>query len=48
MKHGRVQFKKIADILVLQINRMPKTTDQLIDTPVLLNYDKLNLAPFMV
>jgi hypothetical protein len=48
MKPGKVQFKKIADILILQINRMPKNTDQIIDTNVLLNYDNLNLHPFFM
>lgn len=32
MKSGKVQFNKIADILILQINRLPKYTDKLIDT----------------
>lgn len=47
MKAGKVEFKKIADILILQINRMPKNTDQLIDKPVLLSYDALDLSPFL-
>jgi hypothetical protein len=47
MKPGKVQFKKIADILILQINRMPKVTDQLNETPVLLSYDNLNMSPFL-
>jgi len=32
MKAGKAQFKKIADILILQINRFSKHTDQLINT----------------
>jgi hypothetical protein len=47
MKPGKVQFKKIADILILQINRMPKGTDQLNDTEVLMNFDNINLSPFL-
>ena len=47
MKPGKVQFKKIADILILQINRMPKGTDQLVDTSVLMNFEKINLSPFL-
>lgn len=48
MKPGKVQFKKIADILIIQINRFPKGTDQIIDTNVLLNYDTMNLFPFLM
>jgi hypothetical protein len=29
MKPGKSHFKKLADVLIFQINRMPKTTDQL-------------------
>jgi hypothetical protein len=47
MKPGKVQFKKIADILIMQINRMPKSTDQLNDTSVLMNFDNINLSPFL-
>lgn len=48
MKAGKVEFKKIADILILQINRMPKFSDQIVDTNVLLNYENLNLTPFLI
>jgi hypothetical protein len=48
MKTGKILFKKIADILILQINRLPKNNDRLIDTNVLLNYDNINLYPFLV
>lgn len=48
MKAGKVEFKKIADVLILQINRMPKISDQVVDTNVLLNYDNINLSPFLV
>lgn len=48
MKAGKVEFKKIADILILQINRMPKSSDQIVDTNVLLNYENLNLTPFLI
>jgi len=47
MKEGKVQFRKIADILILQINRMPKNTDQVNDTQVLMTYDQMNLSPFL-
>ena len=47
MKPGNVKFKKIADVLILQINRLPKTNDQINETPVLLSYDTFNLAPFV-
>jgi hypothetical protein len=47
MKPGKVQFKKIADILILQINRIPKGTDQLNETSVLMNFDSINLSPFL-
>jgi hypothetical protein len=47
MKPGKVQLKKIADILILQINRLPKGTDQLNDTEVLMNFDNINLSPFL-
>lgn len=48
MKAGKVQFNKISDILILQINRFPKTTDQMIDTEVILTYENLNLSPFLI
>jgi hypothetical protein len=47
MKPGKVQFKKIADILIIQINRMPRGTDQLVDTGVLMNFENINLSPFL-
>lgn len=48
MKAGKVEFKKIADVLILQINRMPRNSDQILDTNVLLNYENINLSPFLV
>ena len=48
MKAGKVEFKKIADVLILQINRMRKVSDQVVDTNVLLNYENINLSPFLV
>lgn len=47
MKAGKVEFKKIADVLILQINRMPRNSDQILDTNVLLNYESINLSPFL-
>jgi hypothetical protein len=47
MKSSKVEFKKIADILILQINRMPKYSDQTIDTHVLMSYENINLSPFL-
>jgi hypothetical protein len=38
MKPGKAEFKKIADMLILQINRFPKNTDQITETNVLMNY----------
>ena len=48
MKAGKVQFNKISDILILQINRFPKSTDQMIDTEVILTYENLNMSPFLI
>lgn len=42
-----MQFKKIADILILQVNRMPKGTDQLNETAVVMNFESINLSPFL-
>ena len=47
MKAEKVEFKRIADILILQLNRMPKNTDQTINTDVLLTYNNINLLPFL-